>query len=263
MKLAALLLLAGSLQAEVTYDRIVKAASEPQSWLTYQGDYGAMRHRELNQINDTNVKNLRVEWMYQTGVRGAFETVPIVADGVMYITAGDGMAMALDPKTGREFWKYKYNMDRDAKLCCGTVNRGLAMLGQRVFMATPDGHLVALDARTGKQLWDTQMGDWRKGYGATMAPMVVKDKIIAGVSGGEFGIRGFVDAYDPATGKQVWRFWTVPDKNQPGGDTWLADSWQRGGGATWTTGTFDPALNTLYWPVGNPGPDLYGESRKG
>lgn len=130
-------------------------------------------------------------------------------------------------------------------------------------MTTPDAHLVAIDARNGKQLWDTEMADWRKGYGATVAPLVVKNRIIAGVSGGEFGIRGFVDAYDPATGKQVWRFWTIPSREEFGGNSWLADSWQRGGGATWSTGTYDADLNTLYWAVGNPGPDLFGESRKG
>jgi alcohol dehydrogenase (cytochrome c) len=260
---AALLLAAFSLQAEVTYERIVKARSEPQSWLTYWGDYSAIRHRELNQINAANVKNMRVEWIYQTGVRGAFQTIPIVADGVMYISAGEGLAMALDPKTGRELWRYKYPLDRDAKLCCGTINRGLAMLGNRLFMTTPDAHLVALDARNGKPVWNTEMADYRKGYGSTMAPLIVKDKVISGISGGEFGIRGFVDAYDAATGKRAWRFWTIPAKGEPGGETWMADSWQRGGGPTWTTGTFDPQLNTLYWPVGNPGPDLFGKERIG
>lgn len=264
MKFAGFLLIAATLSADVTFDRIVKAQSEPQSWLTNHGDYSGIRHRELDQINTTNVKNLRVEWIYQTGARsGAFQTVPIVADGIMYISAGEGLAMALDPKTGRELWRYKYPLDRDLQLCCGTINRGLAMLEGRLFMTTPDAHLVAIDARNGKQLWNMELADHKKGYGGTMAPLVIKDKIIAGVSGGEFGIRGFVDAYDAATGKRAWRFWTIPEKGEPGGNTWLADSWQRGGGATWSTGTFDPALNTLYWPVGNPGPDLYGKSRIG
>ncbi|HYO84175.1 MAG TPA: PQQ-dependent dehydrogenase, methanol/ethanol family, partial [Bryobacteraceae bacterium] len=264
MRTAALLLfLTWAASAQLTYERLVNAAKEPQSWLTYWGDYSGVRHRELDQINVSNVANMRVEWIYQTGIRGAFETVPLVVDGVMYITAGDGLAMALDPKSGRELWRYKYSLDPEMRLCCGTVNRGLAMLGDRLFMATPDAHVVALDARDGKLLWDAEMGDYRAGYGATVAPMVVKDKVIVGVSGGEFGIRGFVDAYDAATGKRAWRFHTVAARGEPGGDTWLADSWKRGGGATWLTGTYDPQLNLVYWPVGNPGPDLYGKDRLG
>lgn len=261
--LPGLLLLAAGLPAQVTQERIVSALKEPQSWLTYWGDYSAIHHRELDQINTANVKDLRIEWIYQTGVAGAFQTVPLVVDGVMYITAGEGLAMALDPKTGRELWRYKYAMPKDIKLCCGTVNRGLAMLGNRLFMTTPDAHLVAIDARNGKLLWDAEMGEHRQAYGATVAPLVVKDKVIAGVSGGEFGIRGFVDAYDVATGRRAWRFYTIPSKEEKGGDTWLEDSWKRGGGATWLTGTYDPEFNLIYWPVGNPGPDLFGESRKG
>src|SRR5215207_3078770 len=140
MRLAGLVLLlaAVSMPAQVTYERIVNQAKEPGNWLTYQGDYGAVRHRELNQINSENVRNLRVEWIYQTGISGAFETVPLVVDGVMYISGGEGTAMALDPRTGRQYWRYKYNMPRDVKLCCGGVNRGLAMLGTRLFLTTPD-----------------------------------------------------------------------------------------------------------------------------
>ncbi len=268
MKRTALFLLAlsafGQSSGPVTFQRIVNAAKEPQNWLTYWGDYGAVRYRDLNQINTSNVKDLRVNWMFQTGLRGgAFETTPIVIDGILYITGGEGTAFAVDGKTGRELWRYKYAMRPDMKLCCGTVNRGLAVLEDRLFMATPDAHVVALDIRTGKQLWDAEMADYRKGYGATLAPLVVKDKVLAGVSGGEFGIRGFVDAFDAKTGKRAWRFYTVPSKDEPGGDTWLAESWMRGGGATWMTGTYDPATNTVYWGVGNPGPDLYGETRRG
>jgi alcohol dehydrogenase (cytochrome c) len=247
----------------VTFERIVNAQKEPQNWLTYWGDYTAVRHRDVKQIHTGNVKDLRVDWIYQTGQRGAFQTVPLVVDGVMYFTAAGGNAYALDAKTGRELWTYEYPMSKDIKLCCGTVNRGLALLEGRLFMATPDAHVVSLDARTGKMLWDSEMADYKLGYGATLAPLIVKDKVLAGVSGGEFGIRGFVDAFDAKTGKRAWRFYTIPAKNEPGGDTWLADSWKRGGGPTWMTGTYDPALNIVYWGVGNPGPDLYGETRKG
>ncbi len=260
--LIAALLFGSALSAQVTSERLVNALKEPQNWLTYWGDYSAVRHRDLKQINTANVKDLRTEWIFQTGQRGAFETVPLVVDGVMYLTAPEGYAFAVDARTGRELWQYQYPVG-DKKLCCGTVNRGLAMLGNRLFMATPDAHVIALDSRTGKLLWNVEMADYQQGYGATLAPIVVKDKVLAGVSGGEFGIRGFVDAYDAATGKRVWRFNSVPAKEEPGGDTWLAESWKRGGGATWMTGTYDPALNLIYWGIGNPGPDLFGETRKG
>jgi alcohol dehydrogenase (cytochrome c) len=270
MRIALLCLFAATLaQAQsdsgpLTFDRIVNASKEPQNWLTYWGDYSAVRHRDIRQINTQNVKDLRVEWIFQTGLRGgSFETVPLVLDGTMYFSGGEGSAYAIDGKTGRQLWEYHYQMGKDVKTCCGTINRGLAMLGGKLYMATPNAHVVSIDARTGKQLWDSEMADWKQGYGATLAPMVVKDKVLVGVSGGEFGIRGFIDAYDAATGKRVWRFYTVPAKGEPGGDTWLADSWKRGGGATWMTGTYDPKLNLTYWGVGNPGPDLYGESRKG
>lgn len=247
----------------VSFDRIVNQGKEQQNWLTYFGDYGGTRYRILDQINASNVRNLRVDWMFQTGERGAFEAVPLVLDGILYFSAQDGNAYAVDGRTGKQVWRYHYPITPEMKLCCGTVNRGLAILGGRLFMATPDAKVIALDIRDGREIWRTEMADYKKGYGATLAPLAVKDKIIVGVSGGEFGIRGFIDAYDAATGKRAWRFYTVPAAGEPGGDTWKADSWKRGGGATWMTGTYDPALNTLYWGVGNPGADLYGGDRPG
>jgi alcohol dehydrogenase (cytochrome c) len=262
--LGLVLLACGGASAQpVGFDRIVNQAKEPQNWLTYWGDYQATRYRTLNQINTANVKDLRLEWMFQTGQSGAFETVPLAVDGILYFTAANGYAYAVDGRSGRQIWQYKYPLAPELKLCCGTVNRGLAILGSRLFMVTPDAHVIALDANTGRQLWNAEMAPADKAYGATLAPLAVKDKVIVGVSGGEFGIRGFVDAYEAETGKRAWRFYTVPAKDEPGGDSWLADSWQRGGGATWMTGTYDPKLNLLYWGVGNPGPDLYGEVRKG
>ncbi len=257
------LVLAASAAAQpVGYERIVKALGEQQNWLTYWGDYGAVRHRDLKQINTGNVRDLRVEWMYQTGQTGAFETVPLVVDGIMYGTAGNGVAFALDARSGRQIWQYKHAFPPGEK--AAGVNRGFAILGDRLFMVTFDAHVVALEAKTGRLIWETEMAPYKKGqYTATLAPLAVKDMIISGISGAEFGIRGFIDAYDAATGKRVWRFWTVPAKDEPGGDTWLGDSWQRGGGSTWMTGTFDPDLNTLYWGIGNPGPDLYGKDRLG
>lgn len=257
------LFLAGLAAAQpVSYERLVNARSEQQNWLTYWGDYSAVRHRELTQIHTGNVKDLRVEWIFQTGQTGAFETVPLVVDGIMYITAGNGVAFALDARSGRQLWQYKHAFPPGEKAT--GVNRGFAILGDRLFMVTPDAHVVALEARTGRLIWETEMAEYRKGqYTATLAPLALNGTIISGISGAEFGIRGFIDAYDAATGKRVWRFWTVPAKDEPGGDTWLGDSWKRGGGSTWMTGTFDPASNTLYWGVGNPGPDLYGKDRLG
>lgn len=246
----------------VTYDRLVHALNEQQNWLTYWGDYTGIRHRDLNQINTSNVKDLRVDWIYQTGQAGSFEAMPLVVDGVMYLTGGNGYAYALDARSGRQLWLYKHAFPPGRK--ASGVNRGFAILGNRLFMVTPDANVVALDARTGHLLWQAEMAPFNNGqYTATLAPIVIKDKVIAGISGAEFGIRGFIDAYDSATGKRAWRFWTVPAKGEPGGDTWLGDSWMRGGGSTWMTGTYDPQLNTLYWGVGNPGPDQYGDIRKG
>jgi len=247
----------------VSYERIVNALKEQQNWLTYWGDYTAIRHRDLNQINTGNVKSLRADWIFQTGQPGgAFQAMPLVVDGVMYLTGGNGYAYALDARSGRQLWMYKHSFPPGHK--GNGQNRGFAILGDRLFMVTMDANVVALDARTGRLIWQTEMAPYNKGqYTATLAPLALKDKIIVGISGAELGIRGFIDAYDAATGKRIWRFWTIPSKDEPGGDTWLADSWTRGGGSTWMTGTYDPQLNTLYWGVGNPGPDLYGESRKG
>jgi alcohol dehydrogenase (cytochrome c) len=246
----------------VTYGRLLHALDEPQNWLTYWGDYSAVRYRTLNQIDTANVKKLGVDWIYQSGKSGSWELVPLVVDGIMYISAPDGMAAALDAGSGRELWRYNYNFPPGHQT--GQANRGLAMLGDRLFMVTPDANVVALDSKTGAQIWQTEMAPFIPGARyATLAPLVVKDKIIVGISGGENGVRGFIDAYDAATGKRAWRFYTVPLKGEPGGDTWAADSATRGGAPAWMTGTYDPQLNTIYWGTGNPGPDLYGDVRKG
>jgi alcohol dehydrogenase (cytochrome c) len=263
MRLLALFtLLSAAAYAQVTYDRIVSALKEPQNWLTYWGDYTAVRHRDLKQIHTGNVKDLRVEWMFQTPVAGAFQTVPLVVDGIMYFTASEGNAYAIDARSGRQLWHYKHAFPPGRR--AGGVNRGLAILGDLLYMVTIDCNLVALDTHTGRLVWQTEIVPYKAGtYYATGAPLVVKDKVITGIGGGEQGVRGFLDAYDAKTGKLVWRFWTVPSKDEPGGDTWAGDSWKIGGGPTWMTGTFDPKLNTLYWPVGNPGADLYGDNRLG
>jgi alcohol dehydrogenase (cytochrome c) len=259
----ALFLACSALPAQVIYERLVNALRDPANWLTYWGDYTAVRHRDLKHIHTGNVKNLRAEWMFQTGVPGGgFETVPLVVDGVMYFTAGEGHAFALDARSGRQLWHYKHAFPPGRR--AAGVNRGFAMLGNLLYMVTIDSNLVALDARTGRPVWQTEIVPYKAGtYYATLAPLALKDKIIVGIGGGEQGVRGFLDAYDPKTGERMWRFWTVPGKGEPGSETWDGDSWKIGGGPTWMTGTFDPKLNTLYWGVGNPGADLYGDNRRG
>jgi len=247
--------------AQVTPERLVKA--DPANWLTYSGTYSGQRHSALRQINTANVSGLRPVWVHQMDLNHKLETSPLVIDGIMYITEPPSNVTALDARTGRPFWTYRRPQPPDSRLCCGLVNRGAAAIGDLIVVGTVDAHLVALDARTGAVRWDRVVEDYRQGYSITAAPLAVKDKIIVGVAGGELGIRGFVDAYDAATGRRVWRFYTVPEPGQTGGDTWGGDSWKTGGAPTWLTGTYDPALNLLYWATGNPGPDWNGDSRPG
>lgn len=190
-RLASLALLAASaLPAQVNYERLVNALKEPQNWLTYWGDYTAVPHRDVKQINLANAWDLRVEWMFQTGMPGGgFETVPLAVDGIMYFTAGEGTAFAIDARSGRQLWRYKHACPPGRRVA--GVNRGLAILGNLLYMVTIDSHLVALDAATGQPVWDTEMVPYKAGtYYATIAPLVVKDKVIAGIGGGEQGVRG-------------------------------------------------------------------------
>jgi alcohol dehydrogenase (cytochrome c) len=247
----------------VTNDRLLKGTADPSSWLQYGGDYGGMRHSPLTQITPANVGQLTVQWAFQTGQLGKFEATPIVANGIMYITGPNNTAWALDARTGRPIWSYRRDLPEGMNICCGRVNRGFAVLGNRLFMNTLDAHLLAFDMKTGAILWDSIIDDYKLGYSATSAPLVVKDKVVVGIAGAEYGIRGFIDAYDANTGKRAWRFWTVPGTGEKGNETWEGDSWKRGGGSTWVTGTYDPATNLIYWGTGNPGPDLYGDDREG
>jgi alcohol dehydrogenase (cytochrome c) len=249
--------------AQVTPERLLRAANEPQNWLTYSGDYTGQRHSRLSQITPANVRNLEMKWIFQNQVFGSWESSPIVLDGVMYLTQRPNDVVAIDARTGRIFWIYKYAGPSEVKVCCGANNRGLAMLGHTLFMGTLDAHLVALDARTGRPLWKTKVAEFSHGYSLSHAPLVVQDKVIVGVGGGEYGIRGFIAAYDTATGKEVWRFNTVPAPGEPGSDTWSGDAWKSGGGSIWVTGTYDPALNLTYWGTGNPGPDFNPAQRPG
>ena len=211
MKLTFLLLTYSTLLfGQVPYQRILNAASEPGTWLTYAGGYQAHSYSALDQINAANISGLKVAWMYQIGVPHHFETEPLVFDGVMYITEPPSDVTALDLKTGRPIWTYRRSLPKGIIVCCGQVNRGLAALDDQLFLGTVDAHVVALDMRTGRVRWDVEVADYKAAYSITAAPLVVKDKIIVGIAGAEYGIRGFLDAYDAKTGKRAWRFWTVP-----------------------------------------------------
>jgi alcohol dehydrogenase (cytochrome c) len=251
------------LHAQVTSERLVRAAQEAQNWLTYNGSYSSNRHSALRQIEPNNVKNLEQKWVFQAQVIGNWEATPLVVDGIMYVTQRPNDVVALDAKTGRAFWVYRYNTPADQKACCGANNRGVAILGDRLFMGTLDAHLIAIDAKLGRPVWDITIADYKAGYSLTMAPLVIKDKVIIGVGGGEYGIRGFIAAYDAATGKEVWRFNTIPGPGEPGHDTWKGDDWKTGGAPVWITGSYDPTLNLTYWGVGNPGPDWNPAQRRG
>jgi len=250
-------------EAQVPYERIRGAESEPGNWLTYSGNYNGQRYSALDQITTENVARLKPVWVYQTADPNKFETSPIVVDGIMYISEPPTGAAALDARTGRPLWFYRRDMPRDIRPCCGQVNRGVAILDDAVYLGTLDAHLVALDARTGKLRWDVVVADYRAGYSITVAPLALKGRIIVGVSGGEYGVRGFLDAYDAKTGARLWRFWTVPGPGEPGHETWSGESWKTGSAATWVTGSYDPEANLIYWGTGNPGPDYNGGIRDG
>jgi alcohol dehydrogenase (cytochrome c) len=247
----------------VTYERILNAAREPESWLTYSGRYSGWRYSALDRIDTGKVPRLRLEWAFQTADLGQFETTPLVVDGLLYGTGQNNRAFALDARTGRAVWRYRRNLPEKLQPCCGMVNRGFAILGNRLFMATLDAHVIALDAKTGNLLWDTVAADYHAAYTFTVAPLVVKNKVIVGVSGGEYGVRGFIDAYDAGSGRRVWRFDTVPGPGQRGHETWAGNSWKTGGAPAWITGSYDPELNLIYWPTGNPSPSDYGGERRG
>jgi alcohol dehydrogenase (cytochrome c) len=259
--------------SSVTYERILNARSEPQNWLTYYGAYNGQRYSPLDQINTENVKRIGPAWVFQAGTTGiiagastySFEAAPIVVDGVMFLAGWDGWVWALNAKTGVEIWRYKHAIPYDVSLCCGNVNRGVAVAKGKVFFVTANAHVLALDATTGKRVWDKTYGDVRAGESATVAPLIVKNMVIVGSSGGEFGVRGHLDAFDLDTGEHQWRCYTVPKPGEPGSETWPAEgeAWARGGANCWITGTFDPETNLLYVGTGNPAPDFDGGVREG
>ena len=259
---------------QVPFERLREAASEPQHWLTYSGGYFSNRYSHLDQVTPANVGELSLEWVYQTPVAGPWQTTPLVVDGVMYLTQRPNDIVALDARTGRVFWIYRYPTSPNHLACCGANNRGVAVLGDKVFMATLDAHVVAIDATTGGELWNVGVADMELAYAFTLAPLALKDKVLVGSTGGDQGIRGFVAALDAETGEEVWRFYTIPGPGEPGHETWEAcpptpttycdpEAWKHGGGAAWLTGSYDPELNLTYWGAGNPGPDYNRAQRPG
>jgi alcohol dehydrogenase (cytochrome c) len=258
-----ILLALPGIHAQVTFDRLLNSAKEPQNWMTYSGDYSGRRFSALDQINTTNVGKLAAKWVYQTAATGKLETSPLVVDGILYATGQDDRAFALDARTGRPIWMYQRQLPSDIRPCCGRVNRGMAILGDKVFLGTLDAHVIGLDAKTGAVIWDAAAADYRTGHSFTVAPLAVKNLIVIGISGGEYGVRGFIDAYAADTGERKWRFYTVPGPGEPGHETWEGDSWKVGGAPAWNTGTYDPATNQIFWPTGNPSPSNRGEGRAG
>jgi alcohol dehydrogenase (cytochrome c) len=246
----------------VPFERILRADQEPQNWLTYSGGTKSQRHSLLNQVTPANAKDLTLKWVFQAKSLEKHEVTPLVVDGVMY-TVQFNDVVALDAATGKTIWTYIYKPDPTARNCCGQETRGLAIAGDKVFLAALDTNMIAINAKTGKEVWKAQAADPKEKYSMTVAPIVVKDKVISGVAGGEYGIRGFVAAWDINTGKEVWRFYTVPGPGEPGNETWSGDSWKHGGAPIWATGSYDPDTNLTFWGTGNAGPDWNGDGRLG
>ena len=232
-------------------------------WLHYGGGYSAWRYSALDQINASNVKRLTPAWVFQTGdPEGGLQATPIVLDGVLYLSTSRNRVYAIDAAAGRQLWEYHYGYK--GNIFYGPWNRGVAVDRERVFIGTLDNHVVALDRKTGREIWRVNVEDAQQcGCNITGAPLVVKDKVVVGVTGGDSAHRGYINAFDTKTGRHVWRFWTIPGPGEPGHETWAGDSWKYGGGSSWMTGSYDPDLNLIYWSVGNPAADFYGGSRKG
>jgi alcohol dehydrogenase (cytochrome c) len=272
----------------ITSKDLLNGLGDPSRWLMYSGDYTGKRHSPLTQITPANIGQLVPQWTFQTGYLGQtgpigrrFESTPLLVNGILYVTGEMDHAWAIDARTGKELWHHTrklpgpfkgdpgtWNAKEDTPVavrsCCGSVNRGFAVYKDKLYKVTLDMHLLALDMKTGKTIWDVEVDSWKKAYAGTVAPLVVKDKIIVGNAGAEFATRGFLAAYDPDSGKEVWRFWTIPLPGEPGGDTWPSvDAALKGGASTWVTGVYDPEFNLIYWGTGNPNPDYYGGHRKG
>ena len=247
----------------VNVEHLLNAPSNPEQWLHYGGNYANHRHSPIDDITPDNAASLKVAWAFPTGTSQQFEVSPTVYDGIMYVTTSYNRIFALDAATGEIYWRYDHQQPDDLRLCCGIVNRGAAIAGDLVLMATLDAKLLAFHRLTGEIVWEKTIADYAKGFSATSMPLIVKDMAIIGIAGGEFGVRGFFDAYDVATGALRWRHYTVPAEGEPGAETWAGDSYKTGGAPAWTSGAYDPETDILYWTTGNPSPDWNGDLRAG
>jgi alcohol dehydrogenase (cytochrome c) len=246
------------------YDAVTDARlknPEPANWLMTRGNYQGWSFSALDQINKENVKTLIPAWTFATGLDSGHEAPPIVNNGVMFISAPYNHIIALDAKTGTVLWRYKRELPDDFSALHNT-NRGVALHGDKVYLAALDAVLVALNAETGEVVWEKQVEDYHTGYYMTLAPLIVNGKIMVGVSGGEFGVRGFVQAFDAESGEEAWKTYTIPGEGEPGNDTWEGDTWKRGGASVWMTGNYDPDTNLTYWGTGNASP-WFGDQRPG
>ena len=239
----------------------VREVTSETDWPTYNGGPGGNRYTTLTQINKDTVARLAMTWMFTLPGTGQLQVTPVVVGGIMYV-AGVNECFAIDAGSGRQIWRYRRS--RTPGLSTGgNANRGVAVAGDRVFMLTDNAHIVALNRFTGDLVWDTELDDWRKNYSASSAPLPAGNLIISGVAGGEHGANGFVAAHDQETGKEVWRFSTVPKAGEPGSETWQGKDIEHGGAPTWFTGSYDPDLDIVYWPTGNPSKEYNGDHRKG
>jgi alcohol dehydrogenase (cytochrome c) len=252
-----------ALEAQVTFERILAADSEPENWLSYSGTPFNQRYSLLDQITRANVADLELAWVWQARSLEKFEATALVVDSVLYTVQAPNDVVALDAATGRPFWTYHHEPSAAARTCCGRVNRGVAILGDTLFMGTIDAHLLAIDAKSGQLIWNATVADATQNYSITMVPLVVEDKVLIGTAGGDFATRGQIAAYDAKTGRELWRFHTIPGPGEFGHDTWLGDSWKVGGAAVWNAGAYDPETNLVFFGTGNPQPDWDGRTRRG
>ncbi len=252
------------LDIRVSAEQILAAGSRTDEWLTYSGSLDGRRFSLLTELTPANVSQLQLRWVHQfDSTEPQIQATPLVVNGVIFITEPPSSVVALDAKSGKVIWRYSRNLPSNLPACCRRVNRGLAVLGNVLFWGTFDGYLFALNANTGEVMWQTQVANPSDGLSLTGAPLIVNRLVVVGVAGGEFGIRGYLAAYDSETGHQRWKFFTIPGPGEPGHETWENDAWRTGGGPTWITGSYDPSLDLVYWGVGNPSPDFLGDVRPG
>jgi alcohol dehydrogenase (cytochrome c) len=249
----------------VTDDMLLNADKDASNWLHYGRDYETTRYSPLATINQGNIKKLKAVWNLSFGVLDGQDSQAVVVNGNVYVTSSYNKVWSVDGATGKVNWKYERELPGDVfpKLCCDVVNRGVAVYKNKVYLATLDAHIVALDNATGKVVWDKKIGDYTYAETFTIMPMALRGKIIFGTAGAEYGVRGWIAAIDADTGAPVWKTYTIPGPGEPGNETWAGESWKYGGGSAWITGSYDKATNTLFWPVGNPGPDFDRHVRLG